>query len=169
MVPNSPPDDRAPRYGGLTIDGLFARLAQGRPTPWTTRKHQGEDDMVRQLHWVSCAEPTHSDCAVCQTVHPDIALVRLGHVNDDATANAELIVAAVNALPDLLSAVGTLGAALDAAHNKKAAYRVENEQLRQAIADAMRIYSSDEYWPDEAASRMDERLRAALGREGGEG
>lgn len=123
----SPPDDRAPKYGGLTIDGLFARLAQGRPTPWTTRKHQGEDDMVRQLHWVSCAEPTHSDCAVCQTVHPDIALVRLGHVNDDATANAELIVAAVNALPDLLSAVGALGAALEVAE-------AENERLRKIEA-----------------------------------
>lgn len=88
------------------LEEIEHRLQGARPGPWTTRKYPGENDVVRQTHWVTCEEPGHSDCAIAVVNH--VAVVRIGHTDDDAASTAEFIAAAPEDTAWLVARVRTL-------------------------------------------------------------
>lgn len=93
---------------------IAARLAAARSGPWTVDKHPGDkgSGMIRQQFWIMCPETDCSDCAVAQVTHKHVAVVRLGHCEEDAGPTAEMIAHAPADLAYLLARVGELEAGL---------------------------------------------------------
>ena len=125
MTP-SPPDDRAPRYGGLTIEELRGLHEAAAPGPWTWVKAYE----YRGVHW--CLE-NEASARVGSTLNYHLVTLSAEEYEYDDDGNATrldqtpdfaVIAAARNALPDLLSAVGSLRAALEVAE-------AENERLKK--------------------------------------
>lgn len=149
-MPDSPtPSDRAPRtYGGKTEQELRALHEAAMSEPW--EEYADGDEW-----WISggADDEPEKQGFVCYSGTPHIWAEQ---------ADIDLTVAARNALPDLLAALEAAEATITNKEAALEAYRVENEQLRSAIKEALDEYDYERHY-DAIGEVMARPLRAALG------